>query len=985
MITKYLSGSAYTITDLYTLGGKIIYASVFAPPEDIKKLLRIFSHRKNANFFDFHSIYIKEYYIITEYAEEYGRLILALKPVKRQINNSYIFPFFLKEPLTRDQLGGNTDEYPQELIDTFYAYIKDLTGVPCLKEWCSYIIKHVSYRNLMSVSKYINTNNGIFCYILGINEDAIIQEISEGLKQKHIYITKHSNTETDLVSQELKATDTLDSYINTFSAELTDKIQSSFNPLYNPKTEAPDKKIETFNNLMQIRTDMKAFGAQKSVMTAVSRNLNINRSTIIVGNMGTGKTLMSIGSIFAHTKKKYISSIVLCPGHLVKKWQREINHLYPQSHTVICSDMDMFVSQIQPILDLPNRQYNLFIIMSKETARGGYELSPAPYVKKELIRGHIRYICRCPKCGKQLTKNQSDFRKRKMVRQYYDEDTGMRWQSRIDDKNNAFCPYCHEPLWQPATGKNNPWIKFTDYGWVYKPIIPDLINGISPKYSNTNKEENALDAGLAQWQQAPESIVQVKSRRCSLAKYIYQRYRNKIDYLIADEVHQYAAATSQQGQVLSTLVRTAKHTLGLTGTLMNGYAENLFYLLYRICPRMMTKAGYSYSSHGKFADEFGVIREDILRAGEHGYNRQTKRKRLPGVSPLVFTDFLLDICVFVSLEDMSENLPPYTEIPYGIEMEEDLIKNYTDIKTNIRKMMQENVQNAQERQRLLLNIVQLLSIYPDQPYDMAPLYNYKENKVEAEIPEADMSNGRILNKEAETLKIVQQAVNRGEHVLIYYQWTNKTEVAERLKKLCIDSGFNADILTASVSAKKREEWIQKRVADGIQVLICNPALVETGLDLLDFTTIIFYQVGYKLVTMRQASRRSRRLNQTHPVTVYYLYYRHTMQQQALAIMAAKLHAAVALEGKFNEEGLAAMDSTTDMLSQLAQTIVDDNEFNVDVKTFEISDDDNNLESRFVSAKSKNVIDPLKTYSTFVEHPKWEKKLPKFDLFEICNW
>ena len=57
------------------------------------------------------------------------------------------------------------------------------------------------------------------------------------------------------------------------------------------------------------------------------------------------------------------------------------------------------------------------------------------------------------------------------------------------------------------------------------------------------------------------------------------------------------------------------------------------------------------------------------------------------------------------------------------------------------------------------------------------------------------------------------------------------------------------------------------------MLITNPRCVETGLDLNAFTTIIFYSMGYNLFTLRQASRRSWRINQTAPrVEVYMLYY-----------------------------------------------------------------------------------------------------------------
>ena len=47
----------------------------------------------------------------------------------------------------------------------------------------------------------------------------------------------------------------------------------------------------------------------------------------------------------------------------------------------------------------------------------------------------------------------------------------------------------------------------------------------------------------------------------------------------------------------------------------------------------------------------------------------------------------------------------------------------------------------------------------------------------------------------------------------------------------------------------------------MQVCICHPKLVQTGLDLLEFPTIFFVQTGYSIYTLRQASRRSWRIGQ----------------------------------------------------------------------------------------------------------------------------
>ncbi|MFG6179703.1 DEAD/DEAH box helicase, partial [Halomonas sp. THAF12] len=57
------------------------------------------------------------------------------------------------------------------------------------------------------------------------------------------------------------------------------------------------------------------------------------------------------------------------------------------------------------------------------------------------------------------------------------------------------------------------------------------------------------------------------------------------DLLIVDEGHEYKNAGSAQGQAMGVLAAKVKKALLLTGTLMGGYADDLFYLLFRILTR----------------------------------------------------------------------------------------------------------------------------------------------------------------------------------------------------------------------------------------------------------------------------------------------------------------------------------------------------------------------------------------------------------------
>jgi hypothetical protein len=132
------------------------------------------------------------------------------------------------------------------------------------------------------------------------------------------------------------------------------------------------------------------------------------------------------------------------------------------------------------------------------------------------------------------------------------------------------------------------------------------------------------------------------------------------------------------------------------------------------------------------------------------------------------------------------------------------------------------------------------------------------------------------------------------------------------------------VLRASVDTSKRETWYARKVKEGVQVVITHPRIVETGLDLWDFSTIIFAESGYSLHTLRQASRRSWRIGQRQPVRVKFMCYDQTLQAACLRLMGKKLLVALTMEGKFAGEGLQTMDEDDDMLSAMARELVEKN-------------------------------------------------------------
>ena len=189
----------------------------------------------------------------------------------------------------------------------------------------------------------------------------------------------------------------------------------------------------------------------------------------------------------------------------------------------------------------------------------------------------------------------------------------------------------------------------------------------------------------------------------------------------------------------------------------------------------------------------------------------------------------------------------------------------------------------------------------------------------------------IMPKEQELLDIIERELSQKRKVLVYIQNSNTTDISPRLTELIENKGYKVKVLRAGDS-EGRDEKIKKWVSDGLDVLICNPKLVEVGLDLLFAVTVMFYQCGYSTYTLRQASRRSWRIPQTQPVKVYFLTYADTMQTRAMKLIADKLTCSLALEGELTDKGLAALSETSDSITkELAKMLVEKSQDNRSLK------------------------------------------------------
>jgi hypothetical protein len=441
-------------------------------------------------------------------------------------------------------------------------------------------------------------------------------------------------------------------------------------------------------------------------------------------------------------------------------------------------------------------------------------------------------------------------------------------------------------------------------------ILPDSVKARLPFHSALWQADNA------------------KIPRMAPMEFIGRYLDGFFDYGIADEVHELKGDTAQ-GNALATLARSVDRIAVLTGTLMGGYADDLFNVLYRLEPHKMVTEGYEWGESGirNFAESYGVLERVTIIAPEENacskakVTKQVKRK--PGASPLLFGKFLMELGAFVSLEDISSELPAYREEVIGIDMDEPLAKAYADLEKQIKEALEEHRGNHS----VISTALNALLAYPDRPYGFGDLIGTEyDPELHRRVPfliaqTQDLSEDFAYAKERQLVECVKADLSRGRKCQIYAVYTAKRDVTRRLERVLSQEGIRVSILTAQVPPDQREAWYERERRNGMQVCVAHPRLVSVGMDLLWAPSIYFVQTGYSIYTLRQASRRSWRIGQRSNVVVRFLTYNETMQTSCLRLMGKKLLVSLAMEGKFSNEGLQGIEDDDDVLTAMARELV----------------------------------------------------------------
>ena len=680
-------------------------------------------------------------------------------------------------------------------------------------------------------------------------------------------------------------------YLRQFAPLLEDRILKQFPPLHEPGEPLPAE-------LRHLRRT--PYPAQSLAIAGIAKRWDLENSAGAIAECGTGKTLISLGAMYVHAKGRPFTALVMVPPQLTMKWCRECLLTLPRVRVFLIDGVrngagsngytgvnEVRLRNGRIVREgLQTTLSELRLPKDSKSARARWaELCDCPaifVVSRELAKlGYFwRHAYGTPRCGP-------------FNGAIVNPDTGRPVLTQEDQLRRAdFRKAKHSEL-----------------------LLPD-------EQTNPTKSRRAVFSAL--WQADGSKV-----RRCAPMDFIGRHLKGFFDYGVADEVHELKGDTAQ-GAALGTIASCARRTVILTGTLNGGYADELYNILFRLNPKKMLEEGFAYGDAGMraFSESYGVLEKvTTISPADNACSDKpkvtTRVRRRPGASPLLFGRFLMELGAFVSLEDISDALPSYEEEVVTVEMDSALSEAYKGLEEDIKAALEEHHGN----QSVVSTGLNALMLYPDRPFQLGTLFGYATNPDTGERERfvisdpPDLDENVLYAKEQRLVEEVKAELGHGRRCQIYAVYTQKRDVTQRLKGILCREGIRVEVLTTAVPPEAREAWYERQLKAGMQVCIAHPRLVATGLDLLQFPTILFYESGYSIYVLRQASRRSWRIGQKQPVRVKFLAYAGTMQENCLRLMGKKLLVSLAMEGKFANHGLQALDDDDDMLTAMARELV----------------------------------------------------------------
>jgi len=711
-------------------------------------------------------------------------------------------------------------------------------------------------------------------------------------RPKAIITLLHADGRVDDISDDAS----LAAFIGEHREVLLAYVEERYQPRYEITGDHPAKRRWLpYMREQRVKGKHPLFPAQQHVAAAMCATLKERRSVLLAGEMGSGKTPVTLSVLDAWHKDRLANrerhktaawaqkplqgeaALIVCPAIMVRKWAREAQQQHPHAHVVGLRDdhvLDDFAAAMRHLDDNPAQ---LHIIVASQDAIKSGEGFVSAYTSR---RGKLT----CPTTGETLKNDEGE-----PAQPEY-----------LEGRKRFHGPY---PLWQE-------------------------VRQIRVKAAMRSGGSHPMAA--RQWW-AGRGVPAVRSPRLPLWRLVKARYRYRIGIMVIDEAHQSKSIESDRYASVSALARYSKKLIGLSGTIFNGRASSLYGIETIFNPRLFEMYPWGKGGVDQFSRDMGVIEKVIEYKEEYAATgRYTGVKRVahgakerPGVSPLLI-QMVLDHTVFLSITDLGKALPELQEVPQVLSMSPAQRAEYRKGEEALKAHLQEC--RTVGDSSFLGAYYQSLLAYPDTASSEMRVYHARTvknewGKITARVDTHVHTFGAVqgnLPKEDWLAEAVRVEVSQGRGVGVFVTQSDTRDIQPRIAKILTDAGLNVAVLTKAVKPVDREAWVTRQFEQGAQVLISNPRLIEVGLDILQCPTLIFMSPDPQLAVMAQASRRHWRITQSQPCKTYFVCYDDTMEYRLTGLMADKFKALDVING--NKASLSALNNT-DLLSELMATNV----------------------------------------------------------------
>jgi len=643
--------------------------------------------------------------------------------------------------------------------------------------------------------------------------------------------------------------------------------------------------------------------------------------------------------VFRNVCKGSYRALVVCPTTLVDKWVREVQKTVPGATVYVIDSYAQLLALARQHAerrrkfnvgkDEHNRRYRELLPISRDLPKWGDRMY------------QLRKEGKDDQANEELAIINEGLRTRKSC---YETCEGYTYYVIGKDKLKLGSEWRHAYVKEKTLGEKGGRYRCPGCGCVLTMKSNKTIPIPDKYFAKGSSRKECHRCGEQLWQSIP------KPARYSPAEIINRRLRGFWDIAIFDEAHEYKGDDSLQGDAMGDVAAAVRKCIGLTGTLVGGYAWHVRCGLYRMgVAQSLIEAGHEWDAKQSFDEEFGRIEEkvkfkednrpdDLGKGMTYGRSKKgvtTTKYTRPGIMPTLFRH-LMGSCVFLSLAEVAENLPVLDEEPIEVPMDDEQRAAYEKVDRDITQAIKDMMKKG--GRKALGSMLNCLLCYPDYPYDWEAIGYYEDDEdsasgmgerrwVTVTVPE-NLDPSVMRPKEKAAVEWCVKERDAGRQAWVYAVYTDKRDCIARLERFMKAAGLRVAVMRAKVSPREREAWIDAHGKDH-DVIISHPQLVQTGLDFFNpatghnYCSILFYQTGYSLFTLRQAARRAWRIGQKKMCKVAYMSYSDSMQTRAMALMGKKMAAAQALEGNFSSEGLAAMagdDSNIEMA--LAKSLAD---------------------------------------------------------------